>query len=657
MDLPTNVGSTTSSTTTPFQIPANLPATNPTPTPTPQPTPSVSLPQTPAPAATAPVQMTRAEYAAKYGQPPATPAAQPPQQNAPVKMTTAEYQQKYQSNPDGTPLNDSQKVTASGVKNPLGKAVVAGGVAAQDTVDALTGNSNTAFDYLNPVGWAAKLFGGATKAVGGAVDALANVTTKPLGSFLGTALRSIVGPEHVDKFVNAPLTQALIKEYSTDPDIAAGLGAVNSFASLAGTITGGAEAIKGLGAISESVAPIARDLQDNAAAGKLSGKNAADVTGRITQTTAPSDLGAAQRSLGTVDMSGVKTYEQGVKVLDDKIKANTDIVDSKFGKSDQKFTQGDLQKEVPVKGGQSPIVSDPVGEGLKQLEDYYTQTNDTSNIARIKGLYDDYVHDGLTPKQINDIAREHGDALNAYNKSGDLAASMKKVEAENTRTGMKDVARSLMPDENTRAVDLNTSDLIKTKEMFQDMSEKVQQLENKVRDSGFLLRAGKAVGHVLDFSSGGFLRGMLRTMQGFSGDGSGMNALELQKALQGNLELLDRLNAMTPPQLEAAFKNPEMLALPSGEGVTPQNPVISLPSSPETPNLGMKAPGGPNTNTVAGQVPLALPAPGSTPQTAMPINLPSSFSGDPYHQPSVINYAKPPQTPVGPPLPPLGFNQ
>lgn len=639
---------TDTTTTTATVTPVTLPPISATSTPPAQASPSSTPPTNLPPsqgaasssASSAPVQMTRAEYQAKYGSPPPVPPA-------PVKMTTAQYIEKYGQNPDGSPATNDNLTNAKikETTNPLGKAVVGFGGAAQDTLDALTGNATKVndnigtkvLDAVNPVGWFSKLFGAAAGAVGKVASGIASVTTEPAASYLGAKLRDAVGAENVDKVMNAPLTQNLIKEYTTDPDIANGLSAVNSIAALAGTVVGGKGAVEGLGDLSASVKPLAESLKENALGQKVQANPnlPSDTAAKITQATNPQDIAAAQRSLPTVDTDNVKTFDDLSKAIQDKIDQNTKAVDEKLATNKNAYTSDIMTKEIPQAEGQSPLTSNPTAEGLQQLKDFYQKTNAPEDVARISKLQDKFENDGLTAQEINNIAREHGSVLNAYNANGELASGLTKQGAENTRMGMKEQSRGLLPDNEAKAIDANTSDLLNTKNLVDNLGEKVQQLENKIKQTGIIQRMGNILGKAVDFTTGGFLKGMLRTVMGFHNGGSMLNALDLQKALQANLDFLNRLDALTPPQLEEALKNPERLALPSGEGVAEQSPTIHLPppTEPTPVNLDRR----PSVvNYAKPPERLMLPAPQSmVPQVSpIPIRLPGVLGtvGDPFHQ-------------------------
>lgn len=583
------------------------------------------------------------------GQSPATPtpgslpsAPTPPQQN--YKILSA-------APAPAAPVIPQAPDPYGGVTNPLGKGVIAFGNAAQDTTNALTGNSGTVLDKVNPIGWASKLFGGAANLVGEGVDKLADVTTKPLGAAIGSTIRSAVGGDKIDAALNSPVAQSL-KTTITSPDVQQGLGAVGKVAGLAGTVAGLGEGAKAFGNIGETTAPLAQNLQANAtgqaaleAPAKIPG-----VVGKITQATG-SEIPTATRALSSIETGGVQSFDDLSSKIQEKIDANTKTVDSSLGKSTDKFTPDKIDKQIPVQGGE-PITSNPVKDGLKQLENFYEKTNSPSDLARIKTLEAKYQSEGLTPKDINGIAREHGRVLNGYNANGELASGLTKQAAENTRSGIKGVVDQVAPDAGRKAVDANTADLIKTKGLVDDLGEKVQTLENKLKSFTPLQKAGQIAAKGFDLATGGAVKGFLRQLMGIGmEEGKTMNAVQLQEQLPRLLRQLDDLNSLTPKQAIAQIKT--MLALPAPGDLSGPNAKVYTPIIPQAPTT-FEQPAYPNNYQPRQQ--LSLPAPQSTlPQVSpTPIRLPGALGtvGDPYHQSPAGNYP-PLFTPPGPPLKPV----
>lgn len=398
------------------------------------------------------------------------------------------------------------------------------GEAARQTNDALT-------SPYSPIGWVTDAIGGASKLLAAPIDAIDSIIAPKIGS----ALRNAVGAGTADKIGQAVLGNKVVQGANnllTSPSVSGDLGAVGNVANLAATVVGSGEAAK---ALPEGVAGVK---------GKVVAPppTPEGLAAKITQAS-PAEIPIAQRALASIDTSNVKTFSDLSTQLDSQIKANTKSVDAIHDTSPQVYRPQAIDQTTPVKGG-NPIVSNPVSDALDQLQKFYEKTNDTQNTARIQGLKNEYQTDGLNVKQINAIAREHGAELNGYNANGELASGLSKQAAENTRQAVKGVVRSLDENQST-AIDKNTHDLISTKALVDEMTNKVQMLENKLKTYSPLQQVGRYAGKAVDMFSGGMVKGFLRSVMGIGGEsGTSMNALDLQKSLQGNLKLLDKLNSM-----------------------------------------------------------------------------------------------------------------
>lgn len=312
-----------------------------------------------------------------------------------------------------------------------------------------------------------------------------------------------------------------------------------------------------------------------------------EIVGKITQATG-ADVPAAQRALGSVDTKDIKTFKDGVEVLNKQIEENSGKVDTHLSQSKVTYKPSELETKIPVTSGE-PIITNPTKDALDQLEKFYEKTNDAQDLARIKNLQDKFESKGLFPKEINDIAREHGAKLNGYNANGELASGLSKQAAENTRSGVKSTVRSLITDDPTKAIDANTTDLIKTRDMFEEMSTKVQQLENKIKNYTPLQKLGRAGGKAVDLFTGGIGKAFLRSVQGFGNDeGQVLNALELQKNLSKNLDLLRKLDTMTPPEIVQEFQ--KMLALPAPAPGATAATAVAPNTTPAIPQASVETP-------------------------------------------------------------------
>jgi hypothetical protein len=326
------------------------------------------------------------------------------------------------------------------------------------------------------------------------------------------------------------------------------------------------DAAKGVG---QTIAGAAGKVADLA---KGPAETAPELVGKITQGTGE-DIDTASRALKNVDTSKVETFNDLHQVLDKKVRENTAQINNILSQNPKLFKVGDLEKTTPVQGG-TPIVTNPVQDGLDQLHDYFTKTNDVQGEAEVKALQTKLETTGLTAKEINDLARMHGNELNAYNASGELASGLSKQAAENTRQGIKEQVRRIEP--KIQDIDSKTSDMITTRGLAEDMIEKVQKLQNKIQKAGLLERAGSALGTAIDVGTGGALKTLLKHFiaNGQEAEGAG-TPIDIENSLRKNLDKLDKLNSMTPQAAAAALKSGAL------------NIKVNLPNEIQEPAMGM----------------------------------------------------------------------
>jgi hypothetical protein len=374
MLLPSNDTSTLSTTTPALKLPSSLPPTPPAPV----------APVSAAPTSSAPIQMTRAEYQAKYGVAPAVP----PASSAPVSMTTAQYQAKYGQNPDGSPLSDKDTINAnyhSGKINAADTVIQDVGQAAKDVTDATVNSPISPLNFLpKAAGW------------------LASKTIDPLASLFGTGLRNIVGGNNADNIGNAAINggkafiegnpgsqqnrifQGLKRTY-TAPGTAGDLAAVGNVSSLAGAAAGVGE---GMGALDAVATPTADTLSTNEGIANIANQEKGIVPPAKTpaQTTAETQqqtwnvikpkLSANDMTSAASNGSIVRTGEMGTVT---QVPTASDLSDIKLAQPYVEAAKGDpLQTTVNIKQG--------IADEATQLRNAVGTQGGTFSTANIKGV-------------------------------------------------------------------------------------------------------------------------------------------------------------------------------------------------------------------------------------------------------------------------------
>ena len=339
----------------------------------------------------------------------------------------------------------------------------------------------------------------------------------------------------------------------------------------AGTVVGGLipVATEGFQSIKNSYNKVSKDVDT--------------LAGTITQGKT-GDIANAKKALSNIDISGVKTYQDLGTRLDEKISNLSTKLD------DVLSTRSDVRKlddlAIQTRVGEQTVKHNYVEDALTQLRDFYDKTNDFSNASRIEQLIQKGKNQGLTIKELNDLAREHGNKLNAFNLNGELASGVTKQAVENTRSGLKGTARRLFGDKVYQAVDEQLSSLIKTRSLIKDVEEQVNKLRQKVNPRGKAERFGRLLAQVLDKLTFGGTSGFLRSYLVPSGGGlKTMNALDLEAQLQKNLRQIQRLTEGDLTEVQLIREMEKILNKPPAPiagylpalGQTSSGPAILMP--------------------------------------------------------------------------------
>lgn len=267
-------------------------------------------------------------------------------------------------------------------------------------------------------------------------------------------------------------------------------------------------------------------------------KKVTDAIGRVLQGDMK-DIETGRKALRQVDMSDVKTYKEGADRIREQIGAISRGVDDVLETDSTPRMLDTLSLKTTV-GGET-VEQNYVRQALNQLEEHYTKVNDIAKATQIKQLRQKAETVGLTLKEINNIARQHGVDLNAYNMNDELASGLKKQAVENTRKGVKATTRDLFGNNITKAADAEITALKRVEKLFNDMAEKVNDLQQRVMQRSLGAKVGRLAAQVLDVISGGFLKSFGRTLLIERGGGAQVfNALDLEKQLAKNLKLIQK---------------------------------------------------------------------------------------------------------------------
>ena len=280
-------------------------------------------------------------------------------------------------------------------------------------------------------------------------------------------------------------------------------------------------------------------------------KKADSLTSAITQGQKYA-IPALKKGLEEIDTTGIKTYDDLVSHATGTIKGLAQKVDSKLAENP---TLNSL-KSFSVKVGSKTI--NYVKDALDHLAELANSTSDKELIPKVEQWTNQAVTKGLSALDVNNIAKEYGMTFGekAFDKSGLPRTSVNAQLFENVRTGVKDAARALMPDETTKTLDKAMSNVYKVKTAATKMVEKVNDVSQKIEQNpGLLKKAAGILGTTVDTLSGGTIKTFLNKVLGKAIGGSGsLSALEIEKTLSKNLNVLGRATGETSSGVVKALK-------------------------------------------------------------------------------------------------------
>jgi hypothetical protein len=271
----------------------------------------------------------------------------------------------------------------------------------------------------------------------------------------------------------------------------------------------------------------------------------------------PEDIVRAKKVLAEINPDDIKTYDDLVGVLNDKVKG----ISTKFKEVLATEPYVKPLEELTAKNqvGTDLVEHNYVKDALEQLTNFYTKTNDQTELAKLTQLRAKAAKEGLTINEIDDLAIKHGQDLNGFNANGELASGLSKQAAENTRKGLKETARQQFNSPLYKETDEVRSNLIKVRDLSKDVAEEVNKLKQKTTERGFGEKVGRLVFQIADKITGGGLKGFIQSFIPRSQGLKIMNALDLEKGLQKNLKKLQELNGKGLTEEQLIKKLEEML--------------------------------------------------------------------------------------------------
>lgn len=294
--------------------------------------------------------------------------------------------------------------------------------------------------------------------------------------------------------------------------------------------------------------------------------------GQIVQGKGERDLVKGVQALGIIDTEGVGTYKQLGERINAKIPELAAKVDQELAKDTIKYSlpdgtpveilkrygMDDLATTTTTAGGQK-VTQNFVKQAIRDLRELYGKIADPTSAKEMAELSARAEKDGLTRKEVNDLARKYNVEFGekAFSKkSGEALTSTNAEKFETIRKGLKDVSRRGLSPE-AAAADADMAALYNTRRLVNKVEDGVTKLAQKIEKRGIGEKLGRAIGIGLDVITGGAAKGLIEKFIPRGVGNKVMNALDLEEKLGRNLKIVNRALA--------AKTDDEMIKILSGD--------------------------------------------------------------------------------------------
>jgi NAD(P)H-hydrate repair Nnr-like enzyme with NAD(P)H-hydrate dehydratase domain len=210
------------------------------------------------------------------------------------------------------------------------------------------------------------------------------------------------------------------------------LQAIAGTGAAAGIATG---AVEGAGAAADapSLAETAGDIKNTVAKPITAVKEAVapsltpeEQVGKIIQGKT-TDIPAAQRTFDALPQDSkaiakMSPSDISNSIQDNIIQKNLDSVGEKFSGDTNPHTLDYFDQTVGT--GKSAVTTNYVQQGIDQLKEFYAKTNDAQGLSDVKALEEKANTEGLTSGDLNQLAKEHGTTIKAFNANGEAASGL-----------------------------------------------------------------------------------------------------------------------------------------------------------------------------------------------------------------------------------------
>lgn len=263
------------------------------------------------------------------------------------------------------------------------------------------------------------------------------------------------------------------------------------------------------------------------------------------------DVPVFSRALDLIKTKGVKTYQDLQSKFDDIIPVLSNQVDDELLKDTGTYGLQQLVLKGKNKAGKE-ILTDYISRALNNLSEMYGKIGDDIAKSNIDDTILKATKEGLTRKEVNDISRIYGVEFGrkAFGKLGEPLTGVNAQAFENTRKGLKLIARQGLGGKEAQLLDSKLSDIFDAKVLVDKNVEAVNALRQKVQERNILEKLGGNASKIINTLTGNTLRGFITGIFPSNVGNKAMNALAIEEMLKKNLKIINKaLNTKSDNEL------------------------------------------------------------------------------------------------------------
>lgn len=244
-----------------------------------------------------------------------------------------------------------------------------------------------------------------------------------------------------------------------------------------------------------------------------------------------------QDSLEKIDTREIKTYKELSDSFSQKI--------SELSKEQNKILPDEANLKIDdlttTKGERT---TNFVKNALDDIENVWNKETDLD----LLNFVDEFrAKENLSIKDINDLAKFYGSQFKdksffkTWAKAWEQKSSVSAARFENTRKWLKDKSRDLLPDDTSKILDREMSKLFESRDLADDMANKVSNLQKKITDRGLLENVARSIWRAVDVASLWTIRGFFTSFLPSNIWNKVMNSIAIQESLAKNLKKIEQL--------------------------------------------------------------------------------------------------------------------